>query len=207
MGLNDVLAAAPDYIPFLPKPKPRFVTEDGRRVHGVVAEFATPADVFHAAEKVRDAGFKRWDVNTPFPIHDMEEAMGMQRTKLPYIVFGHALLFVLLAWVMQQFMNNWDYYIVVQGKPSEDWEAYVPIMFELAVLISAFTALGGMLAFNGLPRFSHPLFSSDRFLATSDDRFIIGIEADDPSFDPEQTKKMLADAGGSEIDLILDDEE
>lgn len=207
MALNDVLREAPDYIPLLPRKRPRFVTEDGRRVHGMLAEFATPAEVYHAAETVRDSGYKCWDVHTPLPIHGMEKAMGVRTTKLPYLVFGAALTGVGLAWLLQQFTNNWDYAFVVQGKPFGAWEPFVPVMFELGILASAFTALIGMLMFNGLPRFHHPLFTSERFLRTSDDRFVIAIEADDPAFDPEATRELLEKIGGTEIDLVLDDEE
>lgn len=204
MGAKWMIASIPDYVPFLNRPTPRFVTEDGRRVHGMIAEFSTPADVYHAAEKVRDAGYERWDVNTPFPIHGMEEAMGVKTTRLPYLVFGAAISGVLGAAGMQWFMNAFDYPFIVQGKDPWAWEAYLPVMFELGVLLSAFTALGGMFAFNGLPRFNHPLFSSDRFLQTSDDRFVIAVEADDPSFDPDETRRLLESAGGSHIELIED---
>jgi len=207
MAIASLVAEASAYLPFIPRPRPRFVTEDGRRVHGIMAEFETPEKIFHAAEQVRDAGYTRWDVNTPFPIHDMEEAMGVRTTILPYVVFGAGLSGVGLAWLMQQYMNNWDYEFVVQGKPYGAWEPFVPIMFELGILSAAFAALVGMLALNGLPRFHHPLLTSDRFLRTSDDRFVIAIEADDPAFEPEATRELLERAGGGEIDLVLDEEE
>jgi len=207
MAIKDLMREAPDYIPLLPRKRPRFVTEDGRRVHGIMAEFATPGEAFHAAERIRDAGYRCWDVNTPFPIHDMEAAMGVRTTRLPYVVFAVGLTGVALAWLMQQFMNNWDYEFVVQGKPYGAWEPFVPIMFEMGVLAASFAALIGMLMRNGLPRFHHPLFSNERFLRTSDDRIVIAVEADDPVFEPEATRELLERAGGTEIDLVLDEEE
>lgn len=203
--MTSLLSSAAEYLPFIPRPAPRYVTEEGTRVYGMVAEFTDTPSVVHAAEMVRDAGYTRWDVSSPFPIHGMEEAMGQKKTRLPYLVFGAAMAGVTAAVGMQFFMNAIDYRFIVQGKDPYAWEAYLPIIFELGVLFSAFAALIGMLALNGLPRFNHPLFTSERFLATGDDRFIVAIEADDPAFDPEATKKLLEDAGGVNIDLIEDE--
>ncbi len=191
-----------DYFPFLPRPAARFVTEKGIEVHGVLAEFDTPAEVYHAAEVVRDAGFTKWDVHSPFPIHGMEDAMGVGKTKLPIIVAAGAFTGTFLAWLMQYWMSAVDYPLVVQGKPPGAWEAFVPIMFEISVLLAAFTTLFTMLAMNGLPRFYHPLFKKDRFLRMSQDKFGIAIEAADPRFDPAQVRKLLADAGAKHIELV-----
>jgi hypothetical protein len=203
MGL---LAAAADYLPFVPRPAPRFVTEGGRRVYGVLAEFSDPAAVYHAAEAVRDAGYKRWDVHSPYPVHGIEEAMGIRRTILPLFCFGAAMTGVLGALAMQYYMNHFDYQFIVQGKDTLAWEAYIPITFELGVLLTAFTALFGMLMLNGLPRWNHPVFNSERFLGASDDRLIIAIEADDKAFDPVATRELLERAGATHIELIEDDE-
>lgn len=200
------LAIAAEYLPFVPRPAPKFVTEDGTRVHGIVAEFDTPADVYHAAEKVRDAGYKKWDVHTPFPIHGMEEAMGVKRTILPLVSFGAAVSGVIGALLLQYYTNAWDYEFVVQGKNPRDWEAYIPVTFELGILLCAFATLFGMFALNGLPRFHHPLFSHERFLKTSDDRFMVAIEAEDEKFDPDATRALLESAGGNEIEIIEDED-
>ncbi len=204
-SINALLSQAAEYLPFLPRPTPRFVTQSGTRVHGLIAAFKTPAAVYHAAEAVRDAGYKRWDVSTPFPIHGMEEAMGHRKTILPYIVFAAGLGgAVFVGWGLQFWISAVDYPIVRQGKPFGAWEQFTPIIFELGVLHAAFAALIGMLALNGLPRWAHPLFSSRQFLETSDDRFVIAVEADDPRFDPEATRRLLEQAGGHDIELIED---
>ncbi|MEM1184105.1 MAG: DUF3341 domain-containing protein [Planctomycetota bacterium] len=201
-----VLSTVADYFPLLPKPRPKFVTETGKRVFGMIAIFDETPKVYHAAEKVRDAGYTKWDVNSPFPIHGMEEAMGVRKTILPYIVFGAGLGGAIVVGGGMQWWMTWiDYPIIVQGKPYEAWEPFIPIIFEMGVLHAAFAALIGMLALNGLPRFSHPLFSSAGFLKTSDDRFVIGIEAEDKNFDPDATKKLLEDIGGKDIELIEED--
>ena len=179
-----------------------FRTPEGGVIHGVMAEFASAADVYHAAEKVRDAGFQKWDVFAPFPIHGIDEAMGMKRTKLPWIVAGGAITGVSCALLMQWWMTAVDYQLVVQGKPYDAWEPFVPITFELGVLFSAFASLIGMLALNGLPRWNHPLLKNDRFLRTSDDAFAIVIEAADGKFQGEDTVAMLQDLGAGHVELV-----
>lgn len=183
-----------------------FTTEAGVPVHGIVGEFSTPAGVYHAAEKFRDSGYTRWDVHTPFPIHDMEEAMGIRRTVLPFVVAVIGLSGAGLGFLMQWWMSVHGYALVVQGKPYNSWQAFVPITFECGVLFSAFTAIIGMLAMNGLPRWHHPLMKKERFLSAGEDRFFICVEARDPKFDPEGTRRLFESAGASAIDLVEDED-
>jgi hypothetical protein len=202
-----ILSAAADYLPFLPRPMPRFVTDRGNPVHAMVAEYENASCVFHAAEQVRDAGYKRWDVHAPFPIHGIEHAMGHRKTILPYIVFAVGIGGAFLGWAMQYWMTAVDYTgFTVQGKPYGAWEPFTMIIFELGVLHAAFAALIGMLMLNGLPRWNHPLFSSERFLETSQGKFMIVIEANDPAFDPDGTKALLQGTGGRQIALIEDED-
>lgn len=202
---GEMMAVASDYMPFIPKPAPQYVSESGKPVHGIAAEFSKTPEVVHAAEKVRDAGYTKWDVMTPFPIHGMEASMGIKRTILPALAAGAALTGVGGALAMQFWMNN-DYEMVVQGKPYLAWEPFTPITFELGILLTAFTCLFGMLALNGLPRFHHPLFSRERFLSVSDDKFFICIEASDPNFDPARTRELLESAGAERIELVEDED-
>ncbi len=193
-----------DYFTVVPRPAPRFVTESGAEIVGVMGEFATPGDVYHAAEKVRDAGYTRWDVYSPFPIHGIEDAMGVRRTRLPLLVATGAFTGAGLAFLMQWWMSAADYPLTVQGKPYGAWEPFTPIVFELGVLFSAFTALLAMLSMNGLPRWNHPLLKKERFLRASQDRFVIAVEATDPRFNPEAVRTLLHAAGGTQIDLVED---
>ncbi len=190
-----------DYFPFLKRPAAKFVTESGAEVYGVMAEFHTPSAVYKAAEKVRDAGFSKWDVYTPFPIHGIEEAMGVKRTILPVLVAAGAFTGTFCAFLMQWWMSD-NYQLPVQGKPANAWEPYMPIGFELSVLFAAFTCLLGMFALNGLPRWHHPLFAKDRFLRISQDRFAIAIESCDPKFDPQGVRKLLEGAGAKAVELV-----
>lgn len=179
-----------------------YKTESGEVVYGIMAEYATPADLYHAAEKVRDAGYRKWDVYSPFPVHGMDEAMGTPLTKLPLVIGTVGLSGAGLGYLMQWWMTKVDYPMVVQGKPYGAWEPWVPITFELGILCTAFAAIIGMLAFNKLPMWHHPLMRKERFLRVSDDRYVICIESADPKFDPEGTRKLLEHAGGRHVELV-----
>jgi hypothetical protein len=171
-------------------------------IWGVMAEYPTPAAIYHAAEEVRDAGFSRWDVYAPFPIHGIDEAMGLRGSKVAWIVGFGAFFGVVGAMTMQWWMLAIDYQIVVAAKPLFAWEQYLPVTFELGVLFSAFGAIFGMLALNKLPMWYHPLLKKERFLRVSDDRFIIAIEAADPRFDPVKTREMLTRLGATSVEMV-----
>ena len=183
-----------------------FTTEAGVPVHGIMGEFETPGAVYHAAEKFRDSGYTRWDVHTPFPIHGLEEAMGIRRTVLPMLVAVVGLTGAGLGFLMEWWMSVHGYALVTQGKPYNSWQAFIPITFECGVLLAAFTALIGMLAMNGLPRWNHPLMRKERFLSSSDDKFFICVEARDPKFDPDGTRRLFESTGATMIDLVEDED-
>lgn len=169
---------------------------------GVMAEFDTPASISHAAEAIRDAGYTKWDVYSPFPVHGMDEAMGAPASKVTWIMGAMALTGFSVALSMQWWMASVDYKIVTAGKPLWAWEQFTPIMFELSVLFSAFGAVLGMLMLNLLPRWNHPLFAKERFLRVSDDRFVIAIEARDPRFEENGVCRLLESLGGRRIDAV-----
>lgn len=184
------------------KPGTIYKTDAGNVVYGVMAQFSDPAQLYHAAEKVRDAGYRRWDVYAPFPVHGMEEAMGLRDSKIGLVCGVVGLTGAGLGFLLQYGVSNWLYETVVQGKANNVWEAYVPITFELGILSTAFAALLGMMALNGLPRWHHPLLAKERFLRVSDDRFMICVEAKDPKFDPEATRALLHEAGATDIEVV-----
>ncbi|MFK7884274.1 MAG: DUF3341 domain-containing protein [Phycisphaerales bacterium] len=206
-SISTLISGAADYFPmFVPKPAPRFVSESGNRIYGMVAEFSETPKVYQAAQHVRDAGYSKWDVHSPFPVHGMEDAMGIKTTKLPLIAGGAAVCGVGFAAFLQWITSSYLYPMVTQGKPYGAWEAFMPIMFELGILFTAFACLFGMLALNGLPRFHHPLFGHERFYRVGNDRFVIAIEAADANFDPDKTRALLEEAGGTNITIIEEED-
>jgi hypothetical protein len=182
---------------------------DGEGPALLLAEFDTPAGCLHAAEALRDAGYKNFDTHTPFPIHGMDAAMGLGDSKLGYIVFPIGLSGTTLAFTMIHWMNNIDYQIIIGGKPASaaSLPSMIPIMFELTVLLSAFAAVFGMLGLNKLPRHHHPLFNSERFKSFSDDKFFVSVEATDPKWNADRTRKLLEGLHPSSLELVYDDEE
>jgi len=111
------------------------------------------------------------------------------------------------GWALQYWITAVDYTaFLVQGKPFDAWEPFLMIIFEIGVLSAAFASLIGMLAFNGLPRWNHPVFSNEAFLETSQSKFMIVIEADDPSFDPDETRKLLEQSEGCGGITVIEDQ-
>src|SRR5262245_39850552 len=172
--------------------------------YGLIAEFDTAADVTHAATLVRDAGFRRWDVHTPFPIHGMDDAMGLRNSKVGWFTFLGGATGFTTGMLMIWWMNKWDYPIVVGGKPLFSPLYAFPVSYELTILLASFGSLLGMLFLNRLPRLYHPLLKNRRFASATHDRFYIVIECDDPKYSPTETRKLLESAGSKHIELVED---
>ena len=170
--------------------------------YGLLAEFATPGELFHACEKVRDAGFTRWDAHTPFPVHGLDRAMGLRRSPLPWIALVMGLTGVGAGFALQWWVHTKAYPLVISGKPFFAWPAFVPVTFELGILFAALGAVFGMFALNRLPMHHHPLFQSRVFERVSDDAFFISIESWDPRFDPTATGKLLESLGARSVELV-----
>jgi len=169
---------------------------------GVLAEFASPADLLHACERVRDAGYTRWDAHTPFPVHGLDGAMGMKRSRLPWIILVMGLTGAATGFSLQYWVHSFAYPLVISGKPFFAWPAYVPITFELGVLFGALGAVFGMFALNRLPMHYHPLFHSSRFERVTDDAFFISIETRDPKFESAATRRMLEELGARNVETV-----
>ena len=171
-------------------------------VYGILAEFATVADLYHACERVRDEGFTRWDAHTPFPVHGLDKAMGLRRSPLPWIVLVMGLVGASSGFILQWWVHTSAYPLVISGKPYFSWPAFIPITFELGVLFAALGAVFGMLALNRLPMHHHPLFRSKVFEQVTDDRFFISIESWDPRFDASATGTLLESLGARSVELV-----
>lgn len=174
------------------------------KLFGYLVEFETASDLMEAAEKVRDAGFRKWDCHTPFPVHGLDDAMGLDETKLPWIVLAGGASGAFLGMLMQWWMNAVDYPLNISGKPLWSIPANIPVGFEMTVLLAAFGAFFGMLALNGLPRLHHPVFGSERFRRATDDRFFISLEATDPFFDEKRTLEFAETLSSLPVESLED---
>lgn len=174
------------------------------KAYGLIAEFETPAATMHAAEKVRDAGFRKWDVFTPFPVHGMDAAMGLKNSKVGWFSFFGGATGFFSGMLMIWWMNAWDYPLVVGGKPMFSPFGAFPPSYELTILLGSFGAIFGMLFLNRLPRLHHPLFKHKRFALATHDKFFIVIETADPRYSETETRKLLENAGGKLIEVVED---
>jgi hypothetical protein len=176
------------------------------KVYGLGAEFPTAAALFAAAEKVRDLGFRRWDVHSPFPIHGMDKAMGLGKSWLSGVVLVGGITGLLTATALTMYPALLEYRTVVHGKPTTVFTvpAFFPIMFELTILLSAFAAIGALMVMTGLPRWNHPVFNWQRFNRMTDDGFFLVIEARDQKFSEAKTRQLLEELGGQHVTLIHD---
>ena len=174
-----------------------------KKKYGIIARFKDCPALYHAAEKVREAGFKKWDVFAPLPIHGMDQAMGLKRSKVPFFTFFGGLTGFCCALLMVWFMNAYNYPLIVGGKPYFSPVFSFPVFYELTILCAAFGTFFGMFITNKLPRHNHPVFEHENFQKrASDDEFFIVIENGDPQFEETKTKAFLKGIGGVEISLI-----
>jgi len=177
------------------------------RAYGIAAQFDSAADLFHAAEKLRDSGYTKFDVFSPFPIHGMDQAMGLRRSVLGKVIFFGGLTGFTTAVCLEFIPSSFLYPLIVAGKPTNLFTvpAFFPIMFELTVLFSAFTTVIGMLVMNGLPRLNHPMFNWERFKKFSDDKFFCVIETSDPKYSERSAQEVLQSLGGQHITVVHED--
>lgn len=167
--------------------------------HGLIATFETTGALMHAAEEVRDAGYKFWDCITPFPVHGLDRAMGVRRSKVPRISLAGGITGFCTGMSLIWWTNAYDYPLAVGGKPYFSPMFAFPVSYELTILFTAFATIGGMFLLNRLPMHYHPVLKYDKIHRGMDDLFFIVIEARDPRFNAAATKALLEKAGGLEI--------
>ncbi len=171
----------------------------GAPLYGIIAEFDSPTELVSAARRAHEAGYRRMDGYSPFPIHELSEALGFRRTRLPLVVLGGGLAGLAIALLMQWFSAAVHYPINVAGRPLASWPMFIPITFELTILFASTTAVLAMLGMNGLPMPYHPVFNAPRFALASRDRFFLCIEARDPRFDRAGTRAFLESLGAHDV--------
>ncbi len=174
--------------------------------YGIVATFDTTPEIYNASKEVNEAGYTKFDVYTPFPIHGIEKVMGEKRSVLGGFSLVGGITGFLTGMSIVAFMN-FNYPLTVGGKAIFDPIFPFPIFYELTILLAAFGTLGGMFFLNNLPKHHHPVFEYENFGKSSDDKFMIVIESEDPKFAEADTKSLLEKLGGYDVTVIPSQQE
>jgi hypothetical protein len=172
------------------------------KVYAVMGEFAEPEELVEAGRKIRQMGYTKLDAMSPFPVHGIDEAIGIPYSKIGWIVVGGAIAGILTAQILIYYVGVIDYPLVIGGKPLFDFTFSIPPTFELAVLFSCITAFICTWGLSGLPRLYHPSMNYRNAHRASDDRFLLVIEANDPKFDAQKTAEHMRSVGAHEVEVV-----
>ncbi len=178
------------------------MSDTGKKLWGLLAQYEDPHAVYQACERVRDAGYEAWDACAPFPVHGLDKAMGVRPTRLPWVVLICGLLGSTFMLWFQAWTSGNAYPFIVGGKPLFSLPAFVPVWYEVTVLSSCLAAFFANWVMSGLPRPHHPAFASKAFERVTDDKFFIMVEAADPKFDLERTRALLKDTGATLVEEL-----
>ncbi len=171
-------------------------------MYGLLAEFEEPEALLEAARRAYEAGFRKLDAYSPFPLEGLAESIGVRRTRVSLIVLIGGILGCLTGFGLQYWISVIDYPLNVGGRPYNSWPSFIPVTFELTVLFAATAAVVGMLALNGLPMPYHPVFNVPRFALASRDRFFLCIESADAKFDAAATRQFLESLHAHEVSEV-----
>lgn len=177
------------------------------RTVGTIGLFDSADALLKAAEKVRDAGYRKWDCHTPFPVHGLDEAMGLRPSPVPYFTITAGFVGVAVGLALTGGLSVWHYPIQVGGKALFSWQAYVPIYFELFVLLAALATMGSMLFFCRLGRWHSPLHDSNVMQEVTTERFAVVLDASDERYTEEGARSLLAAAGCRDIRPLVEQED
>jgi hypothetical protein len=167
--------------------------------HGLVGAYATPEALVRAASLAREAGYRQMDAYSPMPVHGLSEALGLKPSRLPWVVLGGGLVGLMSGLGMQYWMTVIDFPMNVGGRPLASWPSFVPVTFEVTILFAALTTVIAMILRNRLPQPHHAIFNAPGFERASTDRFFLCIEALDPKFEPDLTRRFLEASGAEEV--------
>ncbi len=162
------------------------------RLYGLMAEFETAEQLLAATRRSWAAGYRKMDAYTPHPVEGLARELGEKQTQVPFLVLVGGLVGTAVGFLMQFWTMAVDYPLNVGGRPHNSWPVFIPVTFEVMILVASFSAFLGFLFLNGLPRPNHPVFNVPRFARASQDRFFLCIESDDPQFDEIETANFLA---------------
>ena len=174
------------------------------KVYGLMAEFDSVNSLMDAANRTREAGYKRIDAYSPFPVGGLAEAIGFHHDEVPLVVLIGALLGGLGGYLLQYWISVVSYPINVGGKPYHSWPAFIVVTFEMTILFGGIFAVFGMLALNGLPMPYHPVFNVPRFAFATKDRFFLIVFSSDPKYHPVEVRRLLESFGPRSIAEVPD---
>jgi len=173
------------------------------RIYGIMAEFDSASDLVAAARKTHEAGYRKIDAYSPFPVEELAEAIGFHTNRVALVTLIGAITGGISGYLMQYWMNAVNYPVIVGGKPPHSWPAFIPITFEMTILFGGISAVLGMLALNGLPMPYHPVFNVPRFAMATKDRFFLIVFSTDPKYSPAGTRQFLESLGPRSISEVL----
>jgi hypothetical protein len=164
-------------------------------IYGLMVEFADPNAAVAAAQKIHDAGYRKIDAYSPYPVEELMHAIGLTRSVMPFLVLCGGITGLVAGYGLEYWAAVIEYPMNIGGRPLHSWPAFIPPAYETTILFAALTAVFGMIAVNGLPRPYHPVFNVPAFVRASRDRFFVCIEATDPKFDRAETSRFLSGLG------------
>ena len=174
---------------------------------GMVGLFDDPDALVRGAEQVRDAGWQHWDCHTPYPVHGLDDAMGLKPSPIPYVTITAGFTGLVAALLLTGLLSAWHYPIRIGGKALFSWQAFVPIYFELFVLFAALATMGSVIFFCRLGRWHSPLHDSGVMPAITGNRFALVLEARDRAWSEPAARQLLEASGCSDIRPLVEREE
>jgi hypothetical protein len=172
------------------------------KIYAVMGEFSDPDDLVKAGRRIREMGYTKLDAMSPFPVHGIDDAIGVPPSKLGWLVIWFSALGAATALLLIWYVGAINYRLVIGGKPFFDFSYSIPVTFELTVLFTAFASFLGMWGINGLPRLYHPSFNYSQSYRASDDLFLLVIEAEDPKFDAQAAVEHLLSVGAGDVEVV-----
>ena len=171
---------------------------------GTIAEFKNPTELLNAAQSLKEKGFEKFETYSPFPIHGMDKACGLKASNMPWLSLLGGILGLLIGIFLQVWSSTEGYRMIISAKPDgfAALFSFMPVIFELTILIAAFFTIFGIFYLNKLPRYHHPIFECENFKKVTDNGFFLLIFAKDSHYAKEQSEKILNELGGTNVEVL-----